>query len=343
MFGLDKISFLICLGVTLLLTGLIIFFMRQKFAVYDRHITEQSQLLKHLVAKLENNIHTTNAMLAAPSAIAAAKEAHKQFGQNGGHVLSNSKIIVSDDEDEDEDEDEDTSEESDDATSSTSDDDSEVSDIDADNLNVQSKQIKIKLDELTYGNKCSDEHHISLNDIDNVGETKTINLNTLDDLDVDENSDMNTDTDEDDDDDDNDDDEDDDRSSEKLTITRTEAKLTVYHVNDDNANDVREINELNSTEQHYSDASLNNVPSLKQILLDEDSEIRISNGKNKNNNKYNDMNDSKDNQYLEFLETNDDMLNLNDMKLSQLKELCKGHNLSTNGNKKELIERLTNK
>jgi hypothetical protein len=341
MFGLDKISFLICLGVTLLLTGLIIFFMRQKFAVYDRHITEQSQLLKHLVAKLENNIHTTNAMLAAPSAIAAAKEAHKQFGQNGGHVLSNSKIIVSDDEDTSESE----SEGSDDDASSTSEDDSEVSEIDADNLNVQCKQIK--LDELTYGSKYSgDEHHISLNDIDNVGETKTINLNTLDDLDVDENSDMNTDTDDSEDDDDDDDDidiEDDERSSEKLPITRTEAKLTVYHADDDNASDIIEVNELNSTEQNYSDSSLNNTLSLKQILLDEDSEIKISNGKNKNNKKNNDINDSKDNQYLEFLETNDDPLKLNDMKLPQLKELCKSRNLSTNGNKKELIERLINK
>ena len=336
MFGLDKISFLICLGVTLLLTGLIIFFMRQKFAVYDRHITEQSQLLKHLVAKLENNIHTTNAMLAAPSAIAAAKEAHRQFGQNEGHLSSNSKIIVSDDESSCDSESSDDANESDDSSS----DDSEMSEIDADNLNIKCKQIK--LNENNIGNSHSSEIHIVLDD---VGETKTINLNTLVDLDDDDDSDMDIDSDESDDDSvENDDNNDND---ETIIINdkhsgqhRAEEKITVYHT-EQNESDVIEVDELNPLDETV--IPLNNNRSLKQILLDDDSEIKIYNGIHKNNKKNSDNKESKDNHYLELLETNNDELNLNDMKLSQLKELCKSRNLITNGNKKELIERLTNK
>lgn len=330
MFGLDKISFLICLGVTLLLTGLIIFFMRQKFAVYDRHITEQSQLLKHLVLKLENNIHTTNAMLASPSAVAAAKDAHKQFGSAHPMLNNSSKIIVSDDE---ESSDSDCSEDDDDASSSSSDDDSEMSEIDADNLNVNCKQIK--LDEHTIGSQCAVDYHLALDDVD---QTKTINLNTLDDLEVDEDSDLDQDSDDDSDDDSNDD------ISLKcdpcgLIENHAEDKITVVHSNiDASKDDIIDVAELNENE--IETINTNRSRSLKQILLDDDSEIKISNASHKHNKKHDDTNESKGTPYLEFLE---DELNLNDMKLPQLKELCKSRNLPTNGNKKELIERLTNK
>ncbi len=108
LFKFESVGFIISLGITLLLCGLIMFYVRQRFAAYDRHLIEQSQLLKHLVSSIQSNARPTSE-LAAPSAIKAAE---KVFSK------SEEKIVVSDDEvDSETDEDSETE-----STSDTSDD-----------------------------------------------------------------------------------------------------------------------------------------------------------------------------------------------------------------------------
>ena len=92
-FKFESFGFIISLGITLLLCGLIMFYVRQRFAAYDRHLIEQSQLLKHLVSNIQTNIGQSSE-LASSSAIKAAQLIHnrKNIGEN------NEKIVVSDDE-----------------------------------------------------------------------------------------------------------------------------------------------------------------------------------------------------------------------------------------------------
>lgn len=86
----DKLWFVIGLGITLLLCGLIMFYVKQKFSVYDRHIMEQSQLLKHLVNSIQS---VTPNVLSSNGSVEQAKKIHEQFNQT-----TNSRIVVSDDE-----------------------------------------------------------------------------------------------------------------------------------------------------------------------------------------------------------------------------------------------------
>jgi len=65
------------------------FYVRQRFAAYDRHLSEQSQLLKHLVSNIQTTLLPSNE-LATSSAIKAAQKFHDE------------KIVVSDDEVDDE-------------------------------------------------------------------------------------------------------------------------------------------------------------------------------------------------------------------------------------------------
>jgi len=153
----DKLWFVIGVGITLLLCGLIMFYVKQKFSVYDRHIMEQSQLLKHLVNSIQS---MTPAVLSSNGSVEQAKRIHEQF--NNGY----SRIVVSDDEyesesaeseseseSESETETESDSDETDDDTSDDNDDGSEsnhittpiiVSKLDDQKLNI--KQINLSND-----------------------------------------------------------------------------------------------------------------------------------------------------------------------------------------------------
>ena len=92
-FKFESFGFIISLGITLLLCGLIMFYVRQRFAAYDRHLNEQSQLLRHLVSNIQTNMGPSSE-LASSSAIKAAQLIHnrKNVDEN------NEKIVVSDDE-----------------------------------------------------------------------------------------------------------------------------------------------------------------------------------------------------------------------------------------------------
>lgn len=117
-FKFESFGFIISLGITLLLCGLIMFYVRQRFAAYDRHLIEQSQLLKHLVSNIQTNIGPSSE-LASSSAIKAAQLIHnrKNVDEN------NEKIVVSDDEIDSDSESENESES--DSETSVSDSDSE--------------------------------------------------------------------------------------------------------------------------------------------------------------------------------------------------------------------------
>jgi len=91
-FKFESFGFIISLGITLLLCGLLMFYVRQRFAAYDRHLIEQSQLLKHLVSNIQTNL-VPSSELAAASAMKAAQQIH-----NNKNNENTDKIVVSDDE-----------------------------------------------------------------------------------------------------------------------------------------------------------------------------------------------------------------------------------------------------
>lgn len=138
-FKFESVGFIISLGITLLLCGLIMFYVRQRFAAYDRHLVEQSQLLKHLVSTIQaNSANASRQELAAPAAVKAAE---KVFSNN------ENKIIVSDDE-----VDSDSEEESDSDTESS---DSETSKESEDNSKCCDSLGKCPVNSFPFGNMLS--------------------------------------------------------------------------------------------------------------------------------------------------------------------------------------------
>ena len=131
-FKFESFGFIISLGITLLLCGLLMFYVRQRFAAYDRHLIEQSQLLKHLVSNIQTNMGPSSE-LASSSAIKAAQLIHnrKNVDEN------NEKIIVSDDE---------IDSDSESESESESDSETSVSDSDSEDENKNNKNNK--------NNKC---------------------------------------------------------------------------------------------------------------------------------------------------------------------------------------------
>lgn len=156
----ESLGFIINLGITLLLCGLIMFYVRQRFAAYDRHLSEQSQLLKHLVSNIQTTLLPSNE-LATSSAIKAAQKFHDE------------KIVVSDDEVDDE-----SDSESNEDTESDSDMDSNSGKSDNDNENQKKNNdcdILGKCPILPFGNMFS-----------TLLTTKSLNKNDKFDKDTDE-------------------------------------------------------------------------------------------------------------------------------------------------------------
>jgi hypothetical protein len=169
--GGDKLCFVIGLGITLLLCGLIMFYVKQRFSVYDRAITEQSQMLKHLVSSIQTD---TSFLRSAQGAVNAAKNAREMFEAtlSGGQCVGDEcdvvednihRIVVSDDEDDsesDSDSDSDSESESESDTESENDVDGEENvnveqDVSLDDNKLNIRQINVndikvvKLDDLT--------------------------------------------------------------------------------------------------------------------------------------------------------------------------------------------------
>lgn len=141
-FKFESFGFIISLGITLLLCGLIMFYVRQRFAAYDRHLIEQSQLLKHLVSNIQTNMGPSSE-LASSSAIHAAQLIHnrKNVGEN------NEKIVVSDDE---------IDSDSESESENESDSESSVSDSDSEDENKNNKCETLgKCQILPFGNMLS--------------------------------------------------------------------------------------------------------------------------------------------------------------------------------------------
>jgi len=168
MFWSNKILFAILFGIVLMVLGLILFYVRQKFSVYDRAITEQSQLLKHLVNSIHNN------SISARGASDEARRVHEQFSRD-----NSTRIIVSDDEDDNDDNDNDdnestnsSSETEDDTESSTEEEeDDNTSDNEENELNkpriVVSKinDDKINIKQINLLNVEENEHKLNLDDL----------------------------------------------------------------------------------------------------------------------------------------------------------------------------------
>ena len=175
LFGGDKLCFVIGLGITLLLCGLIMFYVKQRFSVYDRAITEQSQMLKHLVSSIQTD---TSFLRSAQGAVNAAKNAREMFETTlgGGQCVGDEcdvvednvhRIVVSDDEDNsgsvsdsESDSDSDSESESDSESDSESENDVECEEnveqavsLDDNKLNIRQINVNdikvVKLDDLT--------------------------------------------------------------------------------------------------------------------------------------------------------------------------------------------------
>jgi len=125
MFCSNKILFAVVFGIVVMAMGLILFYVRQKFSVYDRAITEQSQLLKHLVNSIHNN------SLSARGASDEARRVHEQISRD-----NSTRIIVSDDEDNNDDEEynDDDDDDDDSINSSSETEDTESSEEEDDNI-----------------------------------------------------------------------------------------------------------------------------------------------------------------------------------------------------------------
>lgn len=190
----DKLSFVVGLGITLLLCGLIMFYVKQKFSVYDRAITEQSQLLKHLVSSIQMSSSQT---LSADGAVHSARRAHDIFG---GVTNNDSRIVVSDDDGDDDgdeencDNDSDSDTVSDDSSSddSSSDDDEDDDNISGKTFNILDNIKVVSVDDLRLSNETKLVDEISNVNIDteetNIG--NDINILNTDELNFDENGEL---------------------------------------------------------------------------------------------------------------------------------------------------------
>jgi hypothetical protein len=99
-FNFGNLTFVVNLGIILLLTGLIMLYVRNKFSTYDRCLEEQSNMLRHLITTLQNQQY--NSVNAGPNTELASDIAIKT-ARKINYNRQNNKIIVSDDEDDSED------------------------------------------------------------------------------------------------------------------------------------------------------------------------------------------------------------------------------------------------
>jgi len=124
LFGLEGIGFIISLAMTLLVSGVIMFYCLRRFKILENSIVEQGKVLQSFIIKYQNNSPTE---LASSIAVNSAIEQSKLKSE-----VENSKIEVSDDE------------------SDYSDDDSEEEDIKI-YPETQEKEITLTTQEIDIG------------------------------------------------------------------------------------------------------------------------------------------------------------------------------------------------
>lgn len=192
-FKLESNGFVICLGIILLLTGLIMFYVKQRFSVYDKIISEQNKLLKHVVASIEyssiGGMQSANGL----SNSIALQTAREVSLRNKSEINDqSSRISVSDDESSEEIESKSDEEESECEDSSENDEDSVEDEPEYKNNNhSQTKILKISnldyLTDLRDGSSSSSIDNIDSDDDDedeseessqeeSMNETKKLNM-----------------------------------------------------------------------------------------------------------------------------------------------------------------------
>ena len=301
-FKFESFGFIISLGITLLLCGLIMFYVRQRFAAYDRHLNEQSQLLKHLVSNIQTNMGPSSE-LASSSAIKAAQLIHnrKNVDEN------NEKIIVSDDE---------IDSDSESESESESDSETSVSDSDSEDENKNNKNNKCetlgKCPILPFGNMLTTLMSVNKSSNKKNMSEKDTNEDTNEDSDE-ESTDSSCDS----------------LSRESLSDDER-TKEQIKHIDfTPNLDDIKilENDDIDSVlNVHHLDEEMSN----KNNVLDE---IHVT----KLNDVIEDVIEKSDN-----LETKKkSIFNLKDLSKKALQDICKDRNLPINGTKGELINRLS--
>ena len=301
-FKFESFGFIISLGITLLLCGLLMFYVRQRFAAYDRHLIEQSQLLKHLVSNIQTNL-VPSSELAAASAMKAAQQIHNKKNVNENNE-NNDKIVVSDDEI-------DSESESDSESDSDSDSSDSVSDNEDEKENNKCETLG-KCPILPFGNMLSTLMTVN----------KSSNKQNFREKENEKDSDA-------DDEDSEDEDSKDSLSSDSLSDDDELNKEQIKHIDFspkldgikilDNQDIGIKLNDNNL------DISFEDISNNKLNVLDE---IHVK--------KLNDVIEDSDD-----LETNKFNLNLKDLSKKALQDICKERNFPTNGTRGELIKRLS--
>lgn len=166
LFGLEGSSFIISLGLTLLVAGVIMFYCLRRFNMLETSIIEQGRILQSFIMRMQER-ENSSTQLANDIAINSAL--------NQTMVKEDvSKIEVSDDEDEDKDEDEESDydesddDESDDDESDKNEQDEDDDNKEKDNINLEN-QIVGQMD----NDKCIDIS--KLTEISNIITDKTFN------------------------------------------------------------------------------------------------------------------------------------------------------------------------
>ena len=301
-FKFESFGFIISLGITLLLCGLLMFYVRQRFAAYDRHLIEQSQLLKHLVSNIQTNL-VPSSELAAASAMKAAQQIHNKKNVNENNE-NNDKIVVSDDEI-------DSESESDSESDSDSDSSDSVSDNEDEKENNKCETLG-KCPILPFGNMLSTLMTVN----------KSSNKQNVREKENEKDSDA-------DDEDSEDEDSKDSLSSDSLSDDDELNNEQIKHIDFspkldgikilDNQDIGIKLNDNNL------DISFEDISNNKLNVLDE---IHVK--------KLNDVIEDSDD-----LETNKFNLNLKDLSKKALQDICKERNFPTNGTRGELIKRLS--
>ena len=304
-FKFESVGFIISLGITLLLCGLLMFYVRQRFAAYDRHLIEQSQLLKHLVSNIQTNL-VPSSELAAASAMKAAQQIHnkKNVNENNKNNENTDKIVVSDDEI-------DSESESDSESDSDSDSSDSVSDNEDEKENNKCETLG-KCPILPFGNMLSTLMTVN----------KSSNKQNFREKENEKDSDA-------DDEDSEDEDSKDSLSSDSLSDDDELNNEQIKHI--DFSPKLDGIKVLDNQDigiklnDNNLDISFEEISNNKLNVLDE---IHVK--------KLNDVIEDSDD-----LETNKFNLNLKDLSKKALQDICKERNFPTNGTRGELIKRLS--
>ena len=301
-FKFESVGFIISLGITLLLCGLLMFYVRQRFAAYDRHLIEQSQLLKHLVSNIQTNL-VPSSELAAASAMKAAQQIHNKKNVNENNENTD-KIVVSDDEI-------DSESESDSESDSDSDSSDSVSDNEDEKENNKCETLG-KCPILPFGNMLSTLMTVN----------KSSNKQNFREKENEKDSDA-------DDEDSEDEDSKDSLSSDSLSDDDELNNEQIKHI--DFSPKLDGIKVLDNQDigiklnDNNLDISFEDISNNKLNVLDE---IHVK--------KLNDVIEDSDD-----LETNKFNLNLKDLSKKALQDICKERNFPTNGTRGELIKRLS--